>query len=127
MIAVSLHAVASVVLGVAFVVAGASKLALGRAWPAQAAGLGVPGPVAVVVPYVELAVGALAAVRLAEPWPAAAALALLVVFTALILALLAKGRRPPCACFGAWSAKPIGAWHVARNAALAALAVAALL
>ena len=34
--------VAAIVLGLAFVVAGASKLAAGRAWPAQAAGMGVP-------------------------------------------------------------------------------------
>jgi hypothetical protein len=34
--------VASVVVGVAFVVAGASKLAAGPSWPVQARGLGAP-------------------------------------------------------------------------------------
>jgi hypothetical protein len=39
---------------------------------------------------------------------------------------LVAGRRPECACFGAWSAKPIGVGHVVRNGVLLALAVLAL-
>jgi uncharacterized membrane protein YphA (DoxX/SURF4 family) len=119
--------VAAIVLGAAVVVAGASKLAVGQAWPAQAAGMGVPGWVATPVPWVELAVGALLVVQVARPWPAVAALVLLALFTALIGRQLAAGKHPPCACFGAWSAKPLGWIHLARNAALIALAVLALL
>ena len=52
---------------------------------------------------------------------------MLVAFTALIGVALAHGRHPPCACFGAWSAKPIGAGHLVRNAALIVLALLALL
>jgi uncharacterized membrane protein YphA (DoxX/SURF4 family) len=118
--------VAAVVLGAAFVVAGASKLAAGRAWPAQAAGLGVPARLAAPVPWVELTVGALLIVHVGRPWPAVAALVLLAAFTALIGRNLAAGKHPPCACFGAWSAKPLGWTHVARNAALLALAAAAI-
>jgi uncharacterized membrane protein YphA (DoxX/SURF4 family) len=117
---------AAVVLGVAFVVAGASKLAAGGAWPAQAAGLGAPAWLAAPVPWVELAVGATLIVQVARPWPAVAALALLAAFTALIGRQLAAGKHPPCACFGAWSAKPLGWTHLARNAALIALAAAAI-
>jgi hypothetical protein len=53
------------------------------------------------------------------------AFAILVVFTVQILRQLRRGHHPLCACFGAWSAKPLGATHVARNAALMALALAA--
>lgn len=118
--------VASIALGLVFVVAGGSKLAAGAAWHAQAAGLGVGRPLAVLVPWVELAVGALLVVQLVEPWPALVALVLLAAFSVLLVGRLAQGRRPPCACFGALSAKPIGPAHLLRNALFAALAVLAL-
>jgi hypothetical protein len=54
-------------------------------------------------------------------------LLVLVGFTVLILRRLAEGRRPPCACFGAWSTKPLGRGHVVRNLGFIALAVVALL
>ena len=122
----ALAVVAGIVVGVTFVVAGASKLAAGRGWSAQAAGLGVGGPVAAVVPFVELVVGALLVVQLWRPWPAAAALAMLIAFTVLIAVHLRADRHPPCACFGAWSAKPLGWGHVGRNVVLLALASVAV-
>ncbi|HUF99030.1 MAG TPA: MauE/DoxX family redox-associated membrane protein [Ilumatobacter sp.] len=118
--------IAGVIVGAAFVVAGASKLAAGPAWPAQASGLGVRGPIVAVVPWVEMVIGALTALQVVAPWPAAAAAALLVIFTGLIIRLLLQGKHPPCACFGAWSAKPLGAGHLARNVALFAVAVIAI-
>lgn len=110
--------IAGVIVGGAFVIAGASKVAAGPSWPAQAAGLGVRGPVVVLVPWIEMVIGALTAVQIANPWPAVAAAVLLVVFTGLIARLLAAGEHPPCACFGAWSAKPLGVGHLVRNAIL---------
>ena len=118
--------IASIVLGAVFVGAGGSKLAAADAWSAQAAGLGVAPALAAVVPWAELAVGALLMVQLGAPWPAVAALVLLVAFSALLVVRLTQGRRPPCACFGALSAKPIGPAHLLRNAIFAALAVVAL-
>lgn len=123
----ALAVIAGLVVGGAFVVAGASKLAAGRAWIAQAAGMHVPVPVARIVPVVELVVGALLVVQVWRPWPAVAALGLLIAFTALIGAHLAAGRHPPCACFGAWSAKPLGPTHLLRNGVLIALAAVAVL
>ncbi len=117
---------ASIVLGVVVLVAGASKIAAGPEWPVQARGLGAPAITIPLVPWIEIAIGAVLVVQIARPAAAAAAIALLAVFTALIVMQLAQGRRPPCACFGAWSAKPLGAGHVARNAALIALGVLAL-
>jgi uncharacterized membrane protein YphA (DoxX/SURF4 family) len=118
--------VASVVLGAAFVLAGGSKLAAGEHWPAQARGLGAPRWSIPLVPWVELAVGAVLVAQLARRPAAAAALALLVAFTALIAMRLREGRHPPCACFGAWSARPLGTGHLVRNGLLIALAAVAL-
>ena len=118
--------VASIVVGVAFVVAGGSQIAAGESWPVQARGLGAPTWTIPLVPWVEIGVGALLIAQAVPPWPAVAALAMLVGFTALIVNSLAHGRRPPCACFGAWSAKPIGPAHLARNAALIVLALLAM-
>lgn len=113
-------------LGVVFLAAGGSKVAMGRRWPVQAAGLGVPSWFAPAVPWFELAVGALMVAGVAPPWPAVVALLALVAFTAAIGWHLAHGRRPACACFGAWSAAPIGPSHLARNGVFVALAIAAI-
>jgi uncharacterized membrane protein YphA (DoxX/SURF4 family) len=92
----------------------------------QARGLGAPAVTIPLVPWVEIAIGAVLVVQVARQPAAFAATAMLVVFTVLILTRLAQGRRPPCACFGTWSAKPLGAGHVVRNIALIALGVLAL-
>jgi hypothetical protein len=114
---------ASLALGAVFLLAGGSKIASGRAWLTQAADLGAPRPVATALPWWELVVGGVLVAQIARPIAGAAALATLGAFTALLVVRLAQGRRPPCACFGAWSATPIGWRHVVRNAVFAALAV----
>lgn len=122
-----LSSVAAVLVGIAFVVAGGSKLAAGESWPVQARGLGAPSWTIPLVPWVELAIGSLLIVQLLRVPMLAAAIVLLAIFTLIIVRKLAAGEHPPCACFGAWSAKPIGWGHVARNGALIALAVVAAL
>lgn len=122
----TLGTAAAVIVGVAFVVAGGSKLAAGPGWPAMARDLGAPAAVVPVLPWLELGVGAALVAQLLVPGPAVAAIVLLVAFTVLIGLRLREGRRPPCACFGAWSARPLGAGHLVRNAVLTALAVLAL-
>ena len=117
---------ASVVVGISLVVAGATKLAARDSWPSQASGLGAPSWVIPIVPWFELILGALLVTQVARPVMAMIAIVLFVVFTALIAVKLRQGQHPPCACFGAWSAKPIGGGHVARNLALIALAVLAV-
>jgi Methylamine utilisation protein MauE len=121
-----LGAIAAVGLGAIFVVAGAAKLALGAAWPAQARAMGAPMPIATIVPGVELVIGATLIARIAMPLPALAAIVLLVSFSVLIARQLVDGRHPPCACFGAWSHRPLSGAHLARNAVLVAVAVVAL-
>lgn len=119
--------IAAVVVGLAFVAAGVFKLADGPAWPRQAADMGVSRPIALAVPYIEIAIGALLAVQVLEPWAAIAAIVMLVAFTVVIVLRLLDGSRPPCACFGSRSTRPLGAYHVLRNVALLALAVIAVI
>ena len=119
--------IASIILGLVFVVAGGSKIAAGPDWPIQAAGLGAPRLVIPFVPWVEIVVGAALVVQVARRPAAFVALVILVVFTTLLAIRLREGKRPPCACFGAWSAKPLGPGHLARNAALIAVAGLALI
>ncbi|MQY30856.1 MauE/DoxX family redox-associated membrane protein [Nocardia aurantia] len=56
---------------------------------------------------------------------ACGAIALLVVLTAAVLRLLARGARPACSCFGAASAEPIGGATVFRNGVLILVVAAA--
>jgi uncharacterized membrane protein YphA (DoxX/SURF4 family) len=114
--------VASIVLGAVFVVSGVTKIAAPGQWRAQSADLGVPGAVATVVPFLELTVGALLVAQLARSFAAVAAGVLLVAFTILLVVRLSQGRRPPCACFGALTTKPIGWGNVVRNMIFLALA-----
>ena len=118
--------IASVLLGLTFLVAGGAKIAAGPSWPVHVRDLGVPGFVAPVLPWIELSIGAALVAQLLQPFAAWAAIGLTVGFSALIVLRLSQGRRPVCACFGAWSAKPIGPRHLYRNASMVALGVVAL-
>lgn len=114
--------VASLVLGAVFIVSGVAKVAAPQQWRAQSADIGVPRLVAAVVPFVELLVGALLVAQIARRPVAIVAGAILLAFTSLLVLRLSQGRRPPCACFGHWSTKPIGWGDVVRNAVFLALA-----
>jgi hypothetical protein len=121
---VNVAAWAGAAVGGTLLVSGAAKL-FSSMWLAQARALGVPRPVARAVPPIEIALGALVAAGVARPWTAGGVVALLGVFTIILVVHLRRGDRVPCACFGAWSARPVGPWSVARNAVLIALAVVA--
>ena len=83
----------------------------------------LPSPVrraAGAVPFVEVALGVLllvasGALLTAATWVATA---LLLVFTVLVAATLARGERPACQCFGVAGTEPISAWTLTRNVAL---------
>ena len=115
--------VASVVLGVTFLVAGVLKISAPRQWRSQSADLGVPTVVASVVPLAEVIVGALLVAQIARRPVAIVAALMLLAFNALLVVRLARGQRPPCACFGALSSKPIGWSNVVRNDVFFVLAV----
>ena len=117
--------VAAILVAVVLLVAGVSKLATPEQWRSQAAGLGVPQLLATLTPVGELGLGALLLVQVQRHAVAWFAVALFGIFTALLAVRLAKGRRPPCACFGSLSSKPIGPSHLVRNVVFIALAVLA--
>ncbi len=118
-----LGVIASVILGGVMCVAGGSKIAMGGRWPVEAQALGAPKALAPIVPWCEIALGALLIVQLKPEVVGALSVALLVAFTLLIMRQLQIGHRPVCACFGSWSSKPLSWNHVARNAGFIALAV----
>lgn len=119
--------VVSALLGAVFLTSGVMKVAAPRRWRTQSGDLGVPGAVAAVVPFAELVVGALLVAQIARRLVAGVAAVMVVAFTALLVVRLLQGRRPPCACFGALSSKPIGWGNVARNAAFLSLAALVVL
>lgn len=89
--------------------------------------MGVSGLIAAAVPMVELSLGALLVTQVRRTWTAWGATALIAAFTTLIVVHLSHGRRPPCACFGAISRRPLGWGSVVRNGVLLALATVAAL
>jgi hypothetical protein len=118
--------VATLLLGAVFVVAGASKIVAGSTWIAQARQMGATQPIATVLPGVELVLGALLVVGIGGDLPVIAAIVLLVAFSVAIARQLVDGRHPPCACFGAWSQRPLSESHLWRNAGLILLGFIAL-
>lgn len=121
-------AVAAIVVGAVFLAAAVTKLASPERWRSEAAGMATPRWLTPMLPWCELVLGALLAAQVWRPVLAGVAALVLLAFTVRILQLLADGQRPPCACFGAWSRRPLGPWHVIRNVLLIVVAsVAALL
>ena len=115
---------AAVVLGIVLLVAGIAKRA-DRRWPQDAAALGTPAWAIPVLPWFEMLLGAVLVSGVARPVAAALAGVVLLAFTGLLILNLARGRRPPCACFGARSRRPIGPGSLVRNVVLLALALIA--
>ncbi|MEI8392001.1 MAG: MauE/DoxX family redox-associated membrane protein [Actinomycetes bacterium] len=113
----------SVIVGVVICVAGASKIASGQRWPIDAVALGTPDVLVPIVPWFEIILGALLVAHIAPVITGMIAFVLLTVFTFLIVRQLRLGHRPVCACFGAWSSRPLGPEHVVRNVILMALAL----
>src|SRR5437016_5328465 len=118
---------ARLLLAAVFLVAGLAKLA-GRQGSQQAVaefGLAkwLAPPIALVLPFVELAIAALLIWPTSVRWGALLALGLLVLFTAAVSFSLARGRKPNCHCFGQLHATPIGWRTVIRNGFLVAVAV----
>ncbi|MFM7870529.1 MAG: MauE/DoxX family redox-associated membrane protein, partial [Actinomycetota bacterium] len=105
-------AVAGVLVGAAMCVAGGTKIAASRTWPEQARAMGAPAFIVPLLPWIEILLGAALVARLAPVVCGTAAIVMLTAFTALILVNLARGRRPACACFGAWRSTPLGWKHV---------------
>jgi thiol-disulfide isomerase/thioredoxin/uncharacterized membrane protein YphA (DoxX/SURF4 family) len=109
-----------------FAVAGVAKLRDPAGTRQALADFRVPAAwtaaLAVVLPLLELAIAAALLPRTTAVPAALAAMGLLLSFSAAMAALLARGRRPDCRCFGQLRAGPIGWPTLARNAVLFAAA-----
>ncbi|MFN0156199.1 MAG: MauE/DoxX family redox-associated membrane protein [Gaiella sp.] len=122
---------ASLVLTGVFGVASFAKLrdlagtgAAARAFGAPAAL--APG-IALLLPLVEIAVAGALFAPSTRGAGAAAALGLLVLFSAVIAANLARGKEPRCHCFGQLHSTPIGWKTLGRNGVLGVVAGGLLL
>jgi uncharacterized membrane protein YphA (DoxX/SURF4 family) len=116
--------VAGVLLAVVFVRAGVAKLTRPAPTAAAFAAMSLPAPavLARAVPVVELA---LAVALVASPAVGgAAALALLALFSAVLVRHV--GTETGCGCFGAAHARAVSRSDLLRNAVLAALAFVAI-
>src|SRR5438270_5676883 len=109
-----------------FILSGLTKL-VDRSGSCQAMlDFGVPArlatPSAVLLPLVELVVAA-SLIPTVSAWVGAlGALALLLLFTAVVSYHLTRGRTPKCHCFGQASSEPIGWSTLVRNLILSTLA-----
>ena len=80
-------------------------------------------PAGVALPVTELAVGVALLIAPAARWAAAAALLLLMIFTAGVARAMSNGRAPNCHCFGQIHSEPAGRSTLIRNGVFAAAAV----
>lgn len=78
--------------------------------------------IALVLPLIELAVAAALLVPTTRAVGTAGALGLLALFSAVIAANLARGKKPECHCFGQLHSAPTGWKTLARNGVLGGIA-----
>lgn len=110
-------------VAVVFVVAAVAKLRSPAEVREATVALGVPGSVAAFIAPGELVVVTLLLV--VPRAGAAAAVGLLVLFTALLRRALSTGRSVRCGCFGAGSDAPVTSVSLIRNVALIAASLLA--
>lgn len=123
---VSAESVVAAMLAAVFVAAAIGKLRNRPRSVDAVRDFGVPAslsaPVALALPFVELAVAVGLLLSVTRRGAAFAAAGLLTAFTGAIAANLLRGRRPACNCFGQSTAKPIGSASLLRNGVLIAAA-----
>ena len=114
---------ARLILGIVFLSSGALKIR-DPSWLPTARKFGAPRLVAVALAPVEILLGAMLLVGAASPWSSIAAEIILAIFTVAMLRVMRKPveHRPVCACFGRWTARPVGSSSVVRNLILLILA-----
>jgi hypothetical protein len=115
-------------VGVLIALAGAAKVTDYKQWKRDAHAQSVWPVVAVVLPPLELLLGALLIVLSPTPEVLGMATLLLLIFTAFLIAQIVTKSVVPCACFGSKSKRPPSMRDVGRNLAMMAmLFVAAVL
>jgi hypothetical protein len=113
--------IAAIVVGAVFLLAGASKVVNMSQWLRDANSQAVWKPVAVVIPFVELILGGCLVGLPVSPIVLGLSTALLLVFTAFLIAQIRVSSDVPCACFGSFLRRPPSGKDVLRNVALMAL------
>jgi thiol-disulfide isomerase/thioredoxin len=118
---------ARITLTIVFAVAALTKLADLRGSRDAVAGFGVPerlaGPVGLLLPICELAVAVALLPATTARIGALGATLLLAMFAIAIARSMARGAAPECHCFGQLHSQPVGWRSLARNGALAAIAL----
>jgi peroxiredoxin len=76
------------------------------------------GPIAIVLPLVELAIAAALLPAASAPYAGVAAFGLLTAFTVAVARTLRRGEQIDCNCFGSLGPSEISRWTLARNVAL---------
>jgi uncharacterized membrane protein YphA (DoxX/SURF4 family) len=114
-------------LSATFALAGITKLADPAGTRKSIVDFGAPAflalPLALLLPWVELACAVALIPAASAWWGAAGTLALLLLFIAGVGISLVRGRRPDCHCFGQLYSSPIGWRTLARNAVFSGMAV----
>ncbi len=113
------------IVGAAVAWAGAQKLTALGTWLAAARAQSLPRAVALVVPPVELLLGASLVVTEPAAVTLGAVTALLLVFTVFLAVQVSAGSTVPCACFGTRASRPPSGRDIARNVLMIAALVAA--
>lgn len=115
--------VARVVVGLVLVVAGGAKLRT-RAWGLLAIESGTPRSVVIVLPAVEVVLGAGLVFQLGRPLLAWASVMLFGAFVAFVSQRYRSGSDAGCNCFGiSKNQEPVSLLTMARNAGLLATAL----
>ena len=106
------------VVGVVFVFAGVQKMTSWSTWTSDAAAQRVPSSIAIVVPVVEVVLGVTLIALRPKKVAIVIACAVLLAFTAHLVARIRRGDDVPCGCFGSTRRVPPSWRDVWRNVAL---------
>ena len=106
------------VVGVVFVFAGVQKMTSWSTWKSDAAAQRVPSSIAMVVPVVEVMLGVTLIALRPTRVVIGIACAVLLAFTAHLVARIRRGDDVPCGCFGSTRRVPPSWRDVWRNVAL---------
>lgn len=122
-----LGAAAAFGVGLVFVVSGFGKVVAPSSVASFLEAIGVSGDprrTGGAIGLIELATAATIFAGL--PWALVVAMALLLIFTGGLAAVLVRGRPARCGCFGDVTSSPVGPMHILRNLVLIGLAGLAL-